>query len=56
MIGLLWRLIVGSFKSCNHQWDTTHKIPIRDDGESLPTGYRFVLTCKNCGNIKKRDI
>ena len=52
MIGWLYRLIVGSFTHCRHEWETLGK-EITD--ESYKKEIAVMLRCKKCGdvNVKK---
>lgn len=54
MIGFLYRLIVGHFHRCLHEWETI------EVGKSTSwvgsVGKIFVLRCKKCGDIEQREI
>ena len=51
MIGFLWRLIVGHFTQCNHNWETIDEGIVRGNGVEI--GRLYVLKCKNCGDMKQ---
>ena len=40
---------------CKHKWEHFHTITITDWNEQ-PTGTKYILQCKNCGDIKKRTV
>jgi len=46
MIGFLWRLIVGRFTSCRHDWEEIEVIKQRGP-YGIHVGVR--LKCKHCG-------
>jgi hypothetical protein len=52
MIGMVWRLVVGSFHQ--HAWETINVNPLSTDYGS--TGHRYTLRCTKCGHVKKRDL
>lgn len=58
MLGFLWRMLVGRFKSapaCEHKWKMEHEYNIVDEYERVK-GSRFVLRCEKCGEITKRNV
>ncbi len=55
MFGWLYRMIVGKFHSCDHEWKIIHQrsvtiIDSYDYEESEEIEYH--LQCKNCGDMK----
>jgi len=55
MLGFLYRIIVGSFHICDHEWDIYQEREI-SDGHKL-IGVRFIMRCNKCGNLKtKRGV
>lgn len=54
MIGLLWRLLIGRFASCEHQWAKRNSLEMYDNdtGDGLPTAIQKHLQCTKCGNFK----
>ena len=49
MLGWLYRMLIGSFTSCNHKWIILKERPIKDDGLRIGTVYD--CQCEKCGNI-----
>lgn len=55
VIGWLWRVLIGRFSCCHHQWEDYRKFSgtyVYGGGEHLI----YVLRCKKCGDLKKHDI
>ncbi len=50
MIGWLYRLIVGTFKQCPHEWETIKQGHVITQGIGH-TGRWYDLRCKKCGKI-----
>lgn len=51
MLGWLYRMIVGRFTSCSHQWAILQKINIFEGG-SRPVQTDYQLCCEKCGILK----
>lgn len=50
MLGFFWRMIVGHFYSCQHEWETIDR-----SNESLHDriiARVWFLRCKKCGDMK----
>ena len=56
MLGWLCKIIIGSFSSCAHEWETINEAPIEDVKAKVITGRLYVLKCKKCGDIQQRSI
>lgn len=58
MIGWLYRILIGHFHSCRHEWETKQvvKFEITRDGAPYKTGDRVFMCCKKCGDWTKRDL
>lgn len=57
MLGLLYRLIVGHFRSCSHEWETLREEVHSQTGFMCTyKGTRYHLRCKKCGDITQRDL
>lgn len=57
MLGFLYRIFIGTFKSCNHVWEIHSKsniTRISNDPKVHNTikGTEYILKCKHCGNLK----
>jgi hypothetical protein len=55
MIGFLWRLIVGRFSRCEHQWETKENLGVwSEDGDyKHPIYIDKHLCCTKCGTWKR---
>jgi len=55
MIGLLYRLIIGRFSSCQHKWEIhdTTRIVIENN---VAVGTKYHLRCEHCGDMKKVEL
>jgi len=56
MIGWLYRIIIGSFSSCSHEWETISQAPITHVRTQTLIGAVYVLKCGKCGDIQQRNI
>lgn len=55
MIGWLWRILVGRFTSCRHEWETVGRIAlVASSKDTCPIGHCYHLRCKKCGDYKQR--
>lgn len=52
MLGWLYRVIVGKFKGCDHQWEVIGRTNRYSTSTGNCVGVRYALQCKHCGNIK----
>lgn len=57
MLGFLYRLFIGNFKSCNHFWiveSRSNILRISNDPKLHNTikGSEYIMRCKHCGDIK----
>lgn len=53
MIGWLWRLIIGHFNTCKHDFEIIREVNIyKSETSKLPVGNKFILQCKKCGDLK----
>lgn len=54
MLGFLYRLLVGRFTECKHEWEI---IDINNYGRNNKIkGFLYALQCKKCGDVESRDI
>lgn len=58
MIGWLWRMIVGRFDHCRHEWETMDKASISttDEATKRIIGFHVNLRCKKCGIWHSRKL
>lgn len=57
MLGWIWRLLVGRFSRCEHQWETVDVRDVLDKTDGGEDRYkRYILRCQNCGDVCKRDL
>jgi hypothetical protein len=54
----MWRLIQFLILGHVHQWETLSRSPLTmgDDKKPVARGDRYILRCKTCGEVKKRDL
>lgn len=45
-------------RECVHEWVVTHEVALKNIyvQEGHPIGMCFILKCKKCGDIKKRQV
>lgn len=41
---------------CKHEWEVQNVIDVYDDYHRRPIRKKYVLQCKKCGKIKKKNI
>jgi hypothetical protein len=49
MIGLLWRLLVGRFSSCSHEWKTMESRSVFMYPNDRPFAIDKECCCQKCG-------
>jgi hypothetical protein len=57
MIGFIWRILIGRFTSCRHQWEIIEQNRLNIINHT--TGARrekteFILRCSHCGDLMHR--
>lgn len=55
MIAWLYKLLVGDFHQCKHEWKVIHEQGYVNSFGGF-TRRIYVLQCKNCGDIKQETI
>lgn len=55
MLGWLFRVIVGNFKSHQHEWVIIAEGPWSDKGMGT-NGRYYTLQCYGCGDVKKESL
>jgi translation initiation factor 2 beta subunit (eIF-2beta)/eIF-5 len=55
MLGYLYRMIVGQFTSCKHQWEIHNHGDIVDTQDRV-TGEYYYLKCSKCGEMKSKNF
>lgn len=54
---MLKRIYNFLFKSCDHNWKIIHSSKlVMNDKQIIPHGYKYILQCEKCGNIKAKTI
>lgn len=57
MLGLLYRILIGTFKTCDHKWEKVAEFKLYDgEQDKLLIGVKYVLQCKNCGCLDDKRI
>lgn len=61
MLGFLYRLFVGNFKSCNHVWEikdtyNTKRISIDPKVHNTISGTYYIMKCKHCGELNREHF
>lgn len=41
---------------CKHEWEIVQELPVHDGNGGIPVAYLYVLRCKKCGDIKRRQV
>jgi hypothetical protein len=54
MLGFIYRMIVGSFTSCKHQWQHKDGLKVVDNEEVFAIIY--IQSCKHCGKISQTKV
>lgn len=55
MIGWFWKLLVGSFHSCQHEWKIVGECNVVDDS-GTKVAYKFYQQCTKCGDLKSKVV
>lgn len=55
MLGLLWRLLVGRFTSCQHVWEIIESGQIKTILTGNQKGTYYILKCTKCGALDKQE-
>ena len=53
MWSILKKIFIGSY--CDHVWSNKETITLTSEMTGRTLGYRYVLRCEKCGNIKFKD-
>ena len=56
MLGFLYRLFIGTFKSCDHVWEINEKYETQRISSGAIKGTEYILKCKHCGNMKRESF
>lgn len=56
MLGWLYRLIIGDFKKCKHEWIVVGKYEKEFVWPKGSKEFGYVVQCKRCGEIKNQAI
>jgi len=57
MLGWLYRIVIGRFGACAHEWVIYREVAIFDGSRaSRPCANRYELKCKKCGDMRKREF
>lgn len=56
MLGWLYRLLVGNFKGCKHEWEILREYRRAGSRSDTSGGCGYVLKCKHCGDMKQKDF
>lgn len=51
MIGWLWRVLIGSFRGCKHEFTLIDTVEVKTRG--IHTNNIYVSHCSNCGKFRK---
>jgi len=43
-------------RRCKHEWEAVREFPVQGDNSEIPIAYLYVLRCKKCGDISKREV
>jgi hypothetical protein len=55
MIGWLYRILIGSFHVCEHQWEILDSGSIVES-RNIKIGVFYNLRCKKCGELTVRNL
>lgn len=55
MLGFLWRMLVGRFKSHEHKMEIIETIALVNI-ENIPVGQKYILQCTTCGDLFSRKF
>lgn len=56
MIGWIWRMVIGRFSNCDHQWIAGELVKSYVSGDDMPVKIKRVMKCTKCGDIKTRSL
>lgn len=51
MLGFLYRMLIGTFKSCDHKYEIIETVSLVHHRNGLPYGRRIISRCNNCGKL-----
>jgi transcription elongation factor Elf1 len=54
MLGLIYRLVIGTFATCNHDWQCKDELEVECSFSGKNRIY--VMRCKKCGDMKNHKI
>lgn len=54
MLGYIWRMLIGRFKSHEHKLKIIQVVNVVDEND-IKIGQKFILQCTECGDIIKRE-
>lgn len=55
MLAFLYKLIIGNFNTCKHEWETISKCDMYENTYStMSLGVKYTMCCKICGEIKSK--
>ena len=54
MLGFLYKIIIGSFYICDHNWEIIENLSIMV--EDLERGRKIILQCKKCGDVWAKKV
>lgn len=53
MIAYLYKLLIGNFSFCQHEWEKEREIQIvSSEMDQIPIRRKYVCRCKKCGEYK----
>lgn len=56
MLGFLYRFFIGIFHGCQHNWEIHTKGNIVYCKNDKVVGIQFILKCKKCGDLKRKNF
>ncbi len=56
MLGWIYRLLIGRFVSCNHEWEIESSHDRLDIKDNYVLGRAYFARCKKCGIPKRFNV
>lgn len=56
MLGWVFRILIGNFSFCKHEWKVLDNIDVKEKYGTKILYRKYNLQCEKCGNIKQTNL